>query len=275
MPFGMSLASSPVGQPALYNPDAPKGSRWSTLGFDSSSIARLYHSSALLLADGSVFIAGSNPNVDVNTSTVFPTTYTAEIFYPPYFSASTRPLTQGVPSVLSYGGDFFDITVTPSSYSGPANDAAANTSIWLMRPGFTTHAMNMGQRAMQLNNTYSVASDGSITYHVSQLPPNPNLFQPGPALLFVTVNGIPSNGTLVRVGSGNVEMQPTFDVSELPASQTAAIESTGSGNGSNGTDMAGKSGAGSLTTSIIGKGKLVGVYGAVTLVSIASGIWCW
>lgn len=92
MPFDMSLASGPVGTPAIYDPAAAAGSRWSNAGLASSKIARLYHSSAILLPDASVLIAGSNPNVDVNTTAFFPTQYQAEIFYPPYFAAATRPV---------------------------------------------------------------------------------------------------------------------------------------------------------------------------------------
>ena len=101
----------------------------------------------MLLPDASVLIAGSNPNIDVNTSTVFPTTYTAKILYPPpYFSASVRPHPTGLPSTLTYGGSYFNITVPSSSYSGAANAAASNTTVVLTRGGFTTHAMNMGRR---------------------------------------------------------------------------------------------------------------------------------
>ena len=79
VPYGESLASRPVGTPATSNSNMPSSSRWSNTGLRSSNIARLYHSSATLLPDASVLIAGSNPNIDVN---VTPTTYTAEIFYP-------------------------------------------------------------------------------------------------------------------------------------------------------------------------------------------------
>jgi hypothetical protein len=68
MPYGMSLASGPVGTPAIYNPNLSRGSRWSNAGLDTSNIPRMYHSVALLLPDASVLIAGSNPNVDVNVS---------------------------------------------------------------------------------------------------------------------------------------------------------------------------------------------------------------
>ncbi|KAJ7097790.1 DUF1929-domain-containing protein [Mycena belliarum] len=232
MPFDMSLASGPVGTPAIYDPEAPAGSRWSNAGMSTSSIARLYHSSALLLPDATVLIAGSNPNVDVNLTAIFPTQYKAEIFYPPYFSATTRPIVSGVPSKLTYGGDPFDITIPGNCYSGSSNDAAAKTSVALLRPGWTTHAMNMGQRYLQLNNTYTVNKDASITFHVSQLPPNPNLFQPGPAWVHVVVNGVPSNGSSVIVGSGKVEAQPTAAQSVLPSSVLALASVSGSADSS-------------------------------------------
>jgi hypothetical protein len=262
MPYGMSLAAGPIGTPAIYDPTAPAGSRWSNAGLSTSNIARLYHSSAILLPDASVLIAGSNPNVDVNLSTIYPTTYAAEIFYPPYFAATTRPVPTGVPSTISYGGSSFDMTVPASSYSGSANDAAANTSVALVRPGFTTHAMNMGQRYLQLNNTFTVNSDGSLTLHVAQAPPNPNLLQPGPALLFVTVNGIPSNGTMVQVGSGAFGAQPTDAASVLPASVLLS-SAAGTGNPATTTagSTAGKSATGSHTGMIVG-----GIVGAIAVI---------
>jgi hypothetical protein len=232
MPFGESLASGPVLTPAIYDPDAPQGSRWSRAGLNASKIPRLYHSSAILLPDGSVLIAGSNPNIDVNLTTVYPTTYTAEIFYPSYFNATTRPAPIGIPKTLCYGGPYFDILVPVSSYTGSPNDAADSATVVIVRPGFTTHAMNMGQRLMQLNSTYTVNSNGSITLHVSQLPPNPNLFQPGPALMFVNILGVPSKGGYLLVGNGKIGPQPTQSVAQLPTnshmpSATGPATSTG------------------------------------------------
>src|SRR6266404_3797536 len=266
MPYGESLATGPVGQPAIYNPNAPTGSRWSTANLGSSNIPRLYHSSALLLPDGSVMVAGSNPNIDVNLTTVYPTTYTAEYFYPSYFSAKTRPVPQGIPSTLSYGGDYFDITVPSTSYSGAGNNAAADTSVWLIRPGFTTHAMNMGQRIMQLNNTYTVQSDGSIVIHTAQPRPNPNLFQPGPAFVFVTINGIPSNGTYVIVGNGQTGTQPTSSASALPdsvrlSSVSGSAPSSSPSNVNNGSSSSSHTGL--IIGAVVAGIAVVGVLGAV------------
>ncbi|KIK57124.1 hypothetical protein GYMLUDRAFT_247377 [Collybiopsis luxurians FD-317 M1] len=266
MPYGMSLAAAPVGKPALYDPNAPKGSRWSNDGFSTSNIPRLYHSSAILLPDASVLIAGSNPNVDVNLTTVFPTTYEAEIFYPPYFSASTRPVPSGIPNKLTYGGSYFDITLPSSSYSGNANDAADNTTVVVIRPGWTTHGMNMGQRYLQLNTSYTVNDNGTIAIHTSQMPPNPNIFQPGPAMVFVVVNGIPSNGTFVIVGSGNVETQSTSAAATLPTNQRASTDTSGTGSGSSSSSSdngASSSHTGAIVGGVVGGLVALGILGAL------------
>lgn len=220
MPFGMSLASGPVLTPAIYNPNAPAGQRWQRFG-QPSSIPRLYHSTALLLPDGSVLVAGSNPNVDVNFTTAFPTTYIAERFYPPYFAnIASRPVPSGLPDTLSYGGAAFIVSLPVGAYVGDPNAAASSARVVLVRPGFSTHAMNMGQRLLQLNSTFQVADDGGITLHVAQVPPNPNLLTPGPALIFVVVGEVPSMGKMVTVGTGAIGQQPTQDASWLPPSYT-------------------------------------------------------
>jgi len=94
--------------------------------------------------------------------------------------------------------------------------------------------MNMGQRHLQLNNTYNRQQRRSIVLHVAQVPPNPSLLKPGPALFFVVVNGIPSNGTMVQVGNGQIGQQPTSTASVLPANVQLASAS-GSAGGSTAT----------------------------------------
>ncbi|KAJ1307820.1 hypothetical protein OPQ81_001901 [Rhizoctonia solani] len=219
MPFGMSLASGPVLTPAIYNPNAPPGQRWQRFG-QPSSIPRLYHSTAILLPDGSVLVAGSNPNVDVNLTTAFPTTYTAERFYPPYFAnISTRPVPEGLPDTISYGGAAFQVSLPVGAFVGDPNEAAGSARVVLVRPGFSTHAMNMGQRLLQLNSTFEVSDEGNIILHVAQVPPNPNLLTPGPVLMFVIVGGVPSVGKMVTVGTGQFGTQPVQAASFLPPSR--------------------------------------------------------
>ena len=150
--------------------------------------------------------------------------------------------------------------------SGSANDAADNTTVVLIRGGWTTHGMNMGQRAMQLNNTYTVNSDGSITLHVAQLPPNANLFQPGPAMLFVNMAGIPSNGSWVTIGTGNIETQPVKATTVLPASvrlNGASGSGTGNNSSSSNKNSASSTHTGAIVGGIIAAIAAVGILGAV------------
>jgi hypothetical protein len=170
----------------------------------------MYHSSALLLPDGSVMIAGSNPNIDVNLTTVFPATYTAECFHPPYFSAKTRPMPQNRSTTLLYGGNYFDIVLPPTSYSGSANEAMDNTMIWLIWPGFTTHAKNMCQRILHIH--------GGITGQSFSILPNFCLVKTcfnRDRFPFMTISNVPSNGTHSGMDK-NKHWQPTAPTGILP-----------------------------------------------------------
>jgi len=50
--IGQSYADSPILTPVIYDPTALAGHRWSNSGFAASTVPRMYHSTALLLADG-------------------------------------------------------------------------------------------------------------------------------------------------------------------------------------------------------------------------------
>lgn len=111
-------------QPLYLDPAATGGPRIYRDGMGTSTVPRLYHSTALLLPDGSVFLAGSNPNADyVGTNArnnPYPTgwsieqiieqrltdvlaEYRSEAFYPSYYN-NTRPEPTGLPQNLTYGG---------------------------------------------------------------------------------------------------------------------------------------------------------------------------
>lgn len=76
--------------------------------------------------------------------------------------------------------------------------------------------MNMGQRHVELESAFTVNDDGSATLHVSQLPPNPAILAPGPAMLFIVVDGIPGQATMITVGNGQIGTQPTTANQQLP-----------------------------------------------------------
>lgn len=181
--IGQSYADHPVQNALMYDPEAPAGSRWSRDGLQASTIMRMYHSSAMLLPDGSVFVSGSNPNADYNVgpNVTYFTEYRTERFYPSYYN-ERRPQPVGIPTQLGYGGPYFNITLDSDDLFGNPNNVK-NTTVVLIRTGFSTHALSMGQRFVQLNNTYVTNSDGSATLYVSQLPNNPNIIVPGPACM--------------------------------------------------------------------------------------------
>ena len=81
-------------------------------------------------------------------------------------------------------------------------------------PFIHAHAHNDNRQ-----NTYTVNTDGSLTLHVSQMPPNPAVFAPGPAVLYVVVNGVPSIGEAIMVGGGFIGQQNVQEAAALPPNQ--------------------------------------------------------
>jgi hypothetical protein len=182
----------------------------------------MYHSTATLLPDGSVFITGSNPHPDYTPDAIFPTEYRVELFYPKYYN-NRRPEPAGIPSTITYGGQYFDLDLTADDLFGNIGNANS-IKVVLMKTGFSTHSINFGMRMAELDHSFTTTDDGGITLHVSQMPPNPAIIQPGTAWFFVVVNGTPSVGVSVMVGSGVIEEQEMLEVESLPESSTVDAE---------------------------------------------------
>lgn len=218
--LGESYGQDPLYMPAMYHPNNAPGSRWDRTGLTASPNERMYHSTAILLPDSSILIAGSNPNKDF-TNRQWRSRTDVERWYPAFYN-EPRPTYTGMPEKLSYGGDYFNLTL-----NGTLDEAAVNsTRVNLIRPGFNTHALGFGQRMIYLDTSYTIDQNtNTTTLHVSQMPGTngPNIFQPGPALFFVVVNGVPSEGEFVMVGTGQLGTQPTSDNAPLPASTVIPI----------------------------------------------------
>ncbi|KAI9603281.1 hypothetical protein H4Q26_002599 [Puccinia striiformis f. sp. tritici PST-130] len=226
--LGQSFGDAPIYEAAYFDPNAPQGSRWSRPSdLKPSSVARLYHSVAILLPDGSIQSSGSNPNADYvppgTPGYPYYTEYKVERFYPDYYN-KPRPKPTGLPTTISYGGNSFDLKLSKDDLNG--SDALEQTKVVIIRPGFSTHAINMGQRYVQLRSTYDTNSDGSATLHVSQLPPNPAILAPGPAFIYVVVKGVPSIGVMVMVGNGQLGSQPTAPEPSLPGKIPSIVHKT-------------------------------------------------
>ncbi|KAF8309792.1 hypothetical protein DL93DRAFT_2170093 [Clavulina sp. PMI_390] len=132
----------------------------------------------------------------------------------------TTPSTRRLSSQLSYGGAYFDVTLS-------SDDMGADA---------TTNAPQTKARYLELNSTYTVNLDGTVTLHVSQLPANANLFLPGPAAIHIVVAGVPSVGKMIMLGSGKIETQALLAVTPLPPRGVQAnnMQTNSTGDGGNG-----------------------------------------
>jgi hypothetical protein len=127
-------ASPFVYHPELWNPTTEQ---WETLGPMQED--RGYHSTALLLHDGSVIVAGGETRHE-----------TVQIFRPPYLFKGPRPVVTGIPAEIRLG-ESFDV-FTP--------DAASVAQVNLLRLGAATHAYDENQRIVTLP---FVAGAGKVT----------------------------------------------------------------------------------------------------------------
>lgn len=198
---GFGVAAAPTLEVLIYNPTAALGKRWST--GPTSTIARLYHSVAVLLLDGTLMIAGSNPveqplltpRPGKVPSEDFVTEFRVEIYTPPYLSganANKRPtgITLSSKTLTANSATF---TV---KFTAPAG--AKGVKVALYHGGFVTHSVHMGHRMAFLDNTGFKAGATAQTVTVT-MPPNRNVAPPGPYVVYVLVDGVPGIGQFVSV----------------------------------------------------------------------------
>ncbi|THU86676.1 hypothetical protein K435DRAFT_683195 [Dendrothele bispora CBS 962.96] len=189
-PIGDSTADHPSFTPVVYDPEAPEGQRFSTSGIPTTNIARLYHSTATMTANGTIFIAGSNPHENLCFDQ-YPTEYRAEYLDPPYMFLP-RPSIAEVPTHIGYNQSFDLEIELPGE-----NDI--NVTVILMDLGYSTHGVHQSSRYVRLVSNLS----GNSTSMTVTGPPTPQIYPPGPAYLYVvTAEGVPSPGKKVIIGDG-------------------------------------------------------------------------
>lgn len=194
---GFGLCTDPALEALLYTPMSPHGQRWSIMA--SSTIPRLYHSCALLLLDGTVMIAGSNPVqmpvLVADADNPYPTEFRVEIYTPPYLqgaNANRRPTNVVLSAlVLTPNGSTFMV-----GFTSPGGAQTCN--VVLYHGGFVTHSLHMGHRMLLLDSTGWNAGTTAQTLTVTT-PPNPNVCPPGPYIIYVMCDGIPAIGQFVSM----------------------------------------------------------------------------
>ena len=203
LPDGTVLATGGTSQPDNNNGNAlrgavyaaelwdPKTGQWTTLS--SMRVPRLYHSTAVLLPDGRVLVAGGGE--PESTGEAKGTVHqTMQIFSPPYLFRGPQPVITSAPASAGYGQT---ISVT-------SPDAASIATINLIRPGSTTHGFNMTQRIV--NVPFTREADGTLEL---QMPTNPNDAPPGPYMLFLLNNlGVPSKAAMMFLTGSSTPTAP-------------------------------------------------------------------
>jgi galactose oxidase-like protein/glyoxal oxidase-like protein len=178
-----SAFSDPRG--AVYHAEMwdPATGLWSTMA--AMSVSRLYHSTALLLPDCRVLLAGGGGDGaggDIDH-------YSAEYYSPPFLFNGPRPTISGAPETVGYGETF--AVATP--------DAGAITQVTLVRLSSVTHEFNQNQRFNRL--AFSSTPDGAGLSVVA--PSDPTMCPPGHYMLFILNSaGVPSIAAILRIGRG-------------------------------------------------------------------------
>jgi len=149
----------------------------------SAAVPRLYHSTAILLPDGTVLTqAGGAPGPLANLN--------AEIFSPEYLYdeggiLAPRPVIEAAPDRLDVGQDF---TLTVSG-------AEPVVTLALMKFGSVTHSFDTSSQRIEL--AFTVNPDGTLNV---DLPDNAHILTPGSWMLFaLDASGTPSIAATIAI----------------------------------------------------------------------------
>jgi Domain of unknown function (DUF1929) len=169
-------------QPEIYDPATDT---WTPMA--PATVPRLYHSTALLLPDGSVVAAGGNPEggTHVPWDEDPEEEMRLEVFRPPYFFKGPRPTIASAPAQCAYGQTF--------QIASPQSPNIRWAS--LLRNCVTTHSFDGSQRLVDLD--VIGRTGGFVT---ARVPQNPNIAPPGWYMLFLVDNiGVPSVARWIRL----------------------------------------------------------------------------
>ena len=230
----------------------PSTGVWTSTGANAA-VARLYHSTAVLLPDATILSLGGGAPGPLNN-------LNGEIYTPGYlFDASgapaVRPVIQQAPPDLSPGQTF---TVRVDN---PANIR----TLALMPFGSTTHSFNTTARRIELS--FSVQADGSLRV---TLPTNSNVVPPGDWMLFaIGNNGTPSIASTILVHPAVDIIAPSVTINQAagqadptsasPINFTVTFSETATGFTASDISFAGSTVGGTLSAVVTGSGPTYNV----------------
>ncbi|MDX6393162.1 MAG: hypothetical protein QOJ73_4225 [Streptosporangiaceae bacterium] len=181
----------------------PTSETWSAAA--PIATARNYHSTAVLMPDGRVLVAGGGHYSGLNAQAQ----ESAQIYSPSYLFNGPRPTIASAPPVTTYG----------STISVSTPDAASITGVNLVSLGTDTHQMDMNQHFVPLSFT---AGSGSLNV---TMPSSSAVAPPGHYMLFIiNKQGTPSMANIVGIS------QPTTPV--VPSAPAGVTATAGNGGAS-------------------------------------------
>ncbi|MEL7271435.1 MAG: PKD domain-containing protein [Bacteroidota bacterium] len=237
LPNGEVLITGGLGKAAVFTDDTavlgaeifnPNDNSWRVVA--EMQEPRTYHSVAILMTDGRVFVGGGGL---CNQTNGCENHRNAEIYSPPYLfdntgNLATRPQITNVTSTNPELGPYGDTQVDYNTSLTVTTDVAVS-EFSLIRFSAATHSTNNEQRRIPLTTSTG-------TNHLLNIPDR-NLLPPGYYMLFaLDTNGVPSVASTLKIGDAiplttnpNLVLDFKFD----ETSGTSIADS--SGNNNNGT----------------------------------------
>ena len=212
----------------LFDPEAT-GNQWSTVG--TMTEPRTYHSVAILMADGRVFVGGGGLCDGENRLLGCVDHENAEIYSPPYlFDGDNLAIRPEIVSVDAPLGPYQEGIVDYSTNLDVTTDSSVD-EFSLIRFSAATHATNNEQRRIPVSFT----DNGGNSYSLAI--PGRNLLPPGYYMLFaLNANGVPSVAKTLKIGnalplSNNPNVVLQLDFEDTPGSSTVADSSINDNDG--------------------------------------------
>jgi Domain of unknown function (DUF1929)/Fibronectin type III domain len=152
--------------------------------------ARNYHSTAVLMPDGRVFVGGGGHPNGLND----PGQDSAQFYTPSYLFNGSRPTITSIPAATTYG----------STISVTTPDASSITAVNLVSLGTDTHQMDMNQHFVPLSFT---ADTGGLNV---TMPTSAAIAPPGHYMLFIlNGQGTPSVAPILGLGPSTTPVAPS------------------------------------------------------------------